>query len=255
MSTVLRERRGRIEVVTLNRPEVRNALDPETIGALSETFREIADDIDIWAAILTGAGNLSFCAGMDLKAFVARGGGRSHRSPNIPSFTRTLCPKPVIGAANGAAVAGGLELLLACDLIVAAEHAVFAIPEVKRGLIAAGGGLVRLPRRLPLAIALEMGLTGDSIDARRAQEVGLVNRVVPGANVVDEAVALAERICLNSPAAVRGSKKVIYAAIDGSEKEAWEECSLVADEIFGSADAIEGARAYLEKRAPSWSAV
>jgi len=253
MSTVLRERRGRVEVVTLNRPEVRNALDPETIGELSDIFREIAQDVEVWAAILTGAGDRAFCAGMDLKAFVARGGGRSKRSPSLPSFTRTLCPKPVIGAANGAAVAGGLELLLACDLVVAAEHATFAIPEVKRGLIAAGGGLVRLPRRLPLAIALEMGLTGDAIDARRAHQIGLVNRVVSGPEVVDEALALAERICLNAPTAVRASKRLMYAALDGSEDDAWSASSSAAEEIFGSPDAIEGARAYLEKRVPSWS--
>jgi enoyl-CoA hydratase len=254
MEKVLRERRGLVEIVTLNRPEVRNALDPETIDKVTLAFRDIAADPDVRAAVLTGAGDRAFCAGMDLKAYSDRGGGPSKRTTDGPSFTRAFCPKPVVAAANGAAVAGGLELLLACDLVVAAEHAVFGIPESKRGLIAAGGGLVRLPRRLPFAIALEMALTGDPLDAQRAYALGLVNRVVPGPDLVDEAVALAQRICENAPSAVRASKRVMYAAVNGSEEEAWLASASATADIFGSPDAVEGARAFVEKRPPSWSA-
>jgi enoyl-CoA hydratase len=159
----------------------------------------------------------------------------------------------VIAAVNGTAVAGGFEMMLACDIAVVADHAVFGIPEAKRGLLAAGGGLVKVPRRLPLAIALEMALTGDTFSAQRAYELGLVNRVLPGPLVLAEALAIAEKIAANGPRAIRLSKEVIYASSAGTEADGWAAMTGASAQIFGSADAKEGATAFVEKRSPNWT--
>jgi enoyl-CoA hydratase len=189
---------------------------------------------------------------MDLRNF-AEGGAEPDPdgSAAYVRFLRGGVAKPVIGAANATAVAGGFELLLACDLVVASDHATFGLPEVKRGLFAAAGG-AQLGRRLPLAVALELGLTGDTIDARRALEFGLVNRVVPQEQVLDEAIALAGRIAANGPLGVRATKQLMRQALDVAPDELWERQAAMAQEVFGSEDAQEGARAFVEKRAPNW---
>src|SRR5579871_6567457 len=168
---VLRERRGQVEILTLNRPEARNAVNGDVTRAMSDALDDLEKDEDLRVIVLTGAGDKAFCAGMDLKAFGAgTGGSIGGGTGGFAGIARRSVPVPVIAAVNGPALAGGFEIVLACDLVVAAEHAIFGIPEVKRGLIAAGGGLVRLPKRLPMATAMELALTGDPITAARAYE-------------------------------------------------------------------------------------
>ncbi len=251
---VVRERHGKVEVVRLNRERSRNAIDGPTSKMMADTFDELTQDSDVWAVVLTGTGERAFCAGMDLKAFAsgqmsdilsARGGFAGIASRNFP--------KPLIAAVNGPALAGGCEIVLSCDLVVAAEHAVFGIPEVKRGLVAAGGGLIRLAKRLPYSVALELALTGETIGATRAFELGLVNRVVPAADVLPTAIALAEAVCANAPLAVRTSKEVMRRSLDLSEEEAWKLSNSVVPAIFAHPDAMEGSIAFIERRPPNWT--
>jgi enoyl-CoA hydratase len=250
---VVVEQRGNVRVLRINRPEARNALTPAVLGGIGRGVESADTDDDVRAVVITGTGDRAFCAGMDLRNF-AEGGAEPDPdgSAAYVRFLRGGAEKPVIGAANATAVAGGFELLLACDLVVASDHATFGLPEVKRGLFPAGGG-VQLGRRLPLAVALELGLTGDTIDAQRALEFGLVNRVVPQAQVLDEAVALADRIAANGPLAVRATKQLMREALDVSRDELWERQAEAAQQVFGSDDAKEGARAFVEKRAPNWT--
>jgi len=252
MSAVERERRGRVEILTINRPEARNAINGDVTAAMGAALDELAEDDGCWVVVLTGSEDKSFSAGMDLKAFASGQGAGIIDANGFASVTRRSFPKPLIAAVNGAALAGGCEIMLSCDLVVAADHAVFGIPEVKRGLIAGAGGLLRLPRRIPRAVALELALTGEPIDATRALAVGLVNRVVPGERVLDEAVALAEQIAANAPLAVRCSKRVMLDSADVPEAEAWALNDSTFADIFTSADAMEGAVAFAEKRAPNW---
>jgi enoyl-CoA hydratase len=255
MSVVLRERRGRVEVLTLNRPEARNAVNAELSGAMAEALDACEADSAVRAVVLTGAGPV-FCAGMDLKAFASgRGAGIVHERGGFGGIASRDFPKPIIAAVQGAALAGGLEIAISCDLVVAADDARFGIPEVTRGLMAAAGGVFRLPRLLPRAIALELAMTGDPIDARRAFELGLVNRVVPADRVVDEAVALAERIGENAPRAVRMSKQMVREGMYLPEDEAWKRSNQLAGEVMSSPDALEGATAFAEKRRPNWQEI
>jgi len=249
---VVRERHGRVEVVRLNRESARNAIDGPTTKALDAIFDELTEDPEVWAVVLTGTGERAFCAGMDLKAFVAGDPDIMSSKNGFGGIAQRRFPKPLIAAVNGAALAGGCELMLSCDLVVAAEHAVFGIPEVKRGLAAAGGGLLRLPKRVPLSVALELALTGDTIDARRAEALGLVNRVVPGDQVVAAAIELAQHICENAPLAVRVSKEILMRSLDLPEDEAWRMNGEKITPVFTSKDAIEGATAFAEKRPPQW---
>jgi enoyl-CoA hydratase len=242
------ERRGRVEIITMDRPEKANAFDPEMMDGFGAAFRAAEADDGVWVVILTGAGDRAFSSGLDITAF-ARGWRRGDAEVGIDVLTRRIYTKPVVAAVNGAAVAGGFELMLACDLVVAAAHACFGMLEVKRGLLAAGGATA-LPARLPLAIALEMGLTGDTIDAERALAIGLVNRVVPSGTEVDEAVALAERVCDNGPLAVRATKRLMWETARVPDFDRIQE---VNGEIVASADAAEGARAFGEHRAPKWT--
>jgi enoyl-CoA hydratase len=235
---LLTERAGNVLVLTLNRPQARNALDPELNDALSDAMRAADADPRVRTVVLTGAGPV-FCAGMDLKAF-AKGADMT----GFVWFYTEGIGKPVIAALNGSALAGGFELALACDLIVAAEDARVGIPEVKRGLFAAGGGTT-LPARIPLAVALELGLTGDPITVSRAREIGLVSRVVPADRVRQEAMSLAERIAENAPLSVAITKKLMRERRWGSPEE------IAA--IFRSADAMEGALAFAERRPPVWT--
>jgi enoyl-CoA hydratase/carnithine racemase len=213
---------------------------------------EVEDDPELRAVVLTGRGDV-FSAGADLKVVaqgkandIARGKG------GFAGVVTRDFPKPMIAAVNGPALAGGFEIVLACDLVVAAASARFGIPEVKRGLMAAAGGLIRLPKRVPLAIALELAMTGDAIDAARALQLGLVNRVVSADRVVDEAIALAERIGENSPIAVRNSRQLVREAAELTEDEGWARTLELMTPVFESGDAIEGATAFAEKRPPVW---
>jgi len=247
---LLIEQRGHVAVLTINRPEARNAINRATALAIDAALNDAATNDDIWVVVLTGAGDKAFSAGMDLKAFAT--GEFPITENGFGGITQRTFPKPLIAAVNGSALAGGFEIMISCDMVVAAEHASFGIPEAKRGLIAGGGGLIRLAKRIPLAIAYEMALTGDPVTAERAFSLGLVNQVVPAEQLLDAALALAERIAANAPLAVRTSKSVVRQSLELTEAEAWE----LNNEQFGmigrSADAMEGAIAFAEKRAPNW---
>jgi crotonobetainyl-CoA hydratase len=251
---VLRERRGNVEILTINRPEARNAINGAVSKAMSAAMDELAEDADCLVVVVTGSGDKAFSAGMDLKAFSSGGGGDiMSGSGGFGGLTHRDFPKPLIAAVNGAALAGGFEIMLSCDLVVAADHATFGIPEAKRGLIAGAGGLIRMPKRLPVAVALELAMTGDPIDAERAYALGLVNKVVPAASLMDEALALAQRIAANAPLAVRYSKSVMKRSAEVPEDEGWAINGEAAGVVFSSADAMEGAVAFAEKRPPNWT--
>jgi len=253
MPAVERERRGHVEILTINRPEARNAINGDVSTAMGAALDELATDDQCWVVVLTGAGDKAFSAGMDLKAFASgEGGAIMGGSGGFAGITHREFPKPIIAAVNGAALAGGCEIMLSCDLVVAADHATFGIPEAKRGLVAGAGGLIRLPKRLPMAIALELALTGDPIDAPRALALGLVNRVVPAAALMDEALALAAVIAENAPLAVHWSKRVMTRAAGVSEEEGWKLNAEAVGVVFSSADAMEGPVAFAEKRKPNW---
>jgi enoyl-CoA hydratase/carnithine racemase len=250
------ERRGAVTVLRLNRPEARNALNPELLTAIGLGMVEAERDPGVRAVVLTGTGDKAFCAGMDLRAFAESGGaggvgGSPEGMRGFARFTSGEIALPIVGAANATAVAGGFELLLGCDVVVASEAASFGVPEVKRGLFAAGGG-VFLSTRIPLAVALELTLTGDPIDAARALALGLINRVVPPGEVLDAAVALAERIARNGPLALQATKEMVRAASTDLARAK----RLAAEwqpKVFGSEDAKEGATAFIEKRDPVWT--
>lgn len=253
MGILERERRGRVEILRLNRPAARNAMNPELSLAMESALDEIENDRDVWIVVVTGTGPV-FCAGADLKV-VAQGRGIEINAPKggFGGLVTRDFPKPIIAAVNGPALAGGFELVLACDLVVAAEDATFGLPEAKRGLLAAAGGPIRLAQRIALATALEIVMTGDQIPAARAYQLGLVNRVVPADKVVDEAVALAEHINENSPTAVRMGKHLVKEAADLTEADGFKRTNELARDLFSSPDPIEGATAFAEKRAPVWS--
>ncbi len=252
---VLRERRGPVLVLRLNRPDARNALDAALIGELGVGLAAAESDPETRVVVLTGTGDRAFCAGMDLRAF-AEGGApmpTPEQQDQMAVFFRFMngdYALPVVGAANATAVAGGFELLLSCDVVVASEEARFGLPEVKRALFAAGGG-VFLGTRIPLAVALEMTLTGDSIDAARAESLGLVNQVVPAARVLDAALALGERIAANGPLALAATKELVRLAVTDADR-ARERLAEWQPRIFESEDAKEGASAFVEKRDPVW---
>jgi enoyl-CoA hydratase/carnithine racemase len=250
---LVRERRGNVLVLRLNRPEARNALSPALLNRIGQAILDAESDPEVRAIVLTGTGDRAFCTGMDLRAF-ASGEQPGDGSPDVTAaYGRLFEGKvavPMVGAANATAVAGGLELLLGCDVIVASSEAVFGLPEVKRGLFAAGGGTF-IGTRIPLGVALEMVLTGDSITASRAYELGLVNAVVPPDEVLTAAVALAERIAANGPLGLNASKELVRLAV--SDAAAWSERRVEWHKIvFASEDAKEGATAFVEKRPPVW---
>ena len=251
--TLERERRGKVEILRLNRPEARNAINPETSQEIEAALDEIEADHDIWCVIITGTGPV-FCAGADLKV-VASGRGVEIMTERggFAGFVQRELTKPVIAAINGLALAGGFEITLACDLVVASEDAMFGLPEVQRGLLASAGGPIRLSQRVPLAVALELTVLGEPITAARAHELGLVNRVVSADQVLDAALAMAERIIANSPTAVRGGRTLVRAAADATDSEAWDLNRRIMREVGSSPDAIEGATAFVEKRAPNWA--
>ena len=239
-----------ILTVTLNRPKARNAANKALAEGVAAAMDRLDSDDSIRVAILTGAGG-TFCSGMDLKAFV------TGETPNVEGrgfagLTEATPRKPLIAAVEGYALAGGLELAISCDLIVAADDAKFGIPEVKRGLAAAAGGLIKLPRQIPKRLAMELALTGDFISAQRAYDIGLINEVVPAGTALEAAQALAARIVANGPLAVEISKQVVLQSEDWSADEMWQKQQELTMPVFISEDAIEGSVAFAEKRAPNW---
>ena len=241
-------------MVVIDRPDRANAIDLETAEALAAAFDELQDDDGSWAVVLTGAGERVFSAGMDLAAVEA---GQAQAINGVrggfAGIVRRDFPKPVVAAVNGAAIGGGFEIVLACDLVVAADSARFALPEVTRGLVAASGGAVRLPARVPAAVAMEHLLVGEPMTAGRAHELGLVNRLVPAPEVVPAAIELAERVSGNGPLAVRAAKRIARAALAEGEDAAWRLNDELAPAVTASGDAAEAARAARDRRAPVWS--
>ena len=247
---VLVEQRDRILVITINRPRAKNAVNAAVSRGLANAMDRLDDDAGLSVGVLTGAGG-SFCAGMDLKAF-ARGENVVVEGRGM-GFTERPPVKPLIAAVEGYALAGGTELALATDLIVASKDSAFGIPEVKRGLVAGGGGLLRLPQRIPYAIAMELALTGDNLSAQRAHELGLVNVLAEPGKALDAAIELAERITANGPLAVAATKRIITESRGWSPDEMWTEQVKILMPVFGSNDAKEGAVAFAEKRPPRWT--
>ena len=249
VAEVLTEVRGGVLIVTINRPEAKNAMNKNAAELISAAMDRLDAEPDLRVAVLTGAGG-TFCSGMDLKGFL-RG-----ETPSIPGrgfggLSQWTPTKPVIAAVEGYALAGGMELAMACDLIVAAASAKFGIPEAKRGLVAAGGGVLVLPRQVPPRIAMELALTGDFITAQRAYELGFVNRVVEG-SVLDAALELAARIADNGPLALAASKQVIRNSHNWADDTMWQNQMNIVGPVFVSSDAREGATAFAEKRKPNW---
>jgi enoyl-CoA hydratase len=247
---VLTEVRDGVLLVTLNRPEQRNAVNRAVAEGIAAALDRLDEDGALRVGVLAGAGK-GFCAGMDLKAFVA-GEPVSVEGRGFAGIVQRASSKPLIAAVEGFAVAGGFEIALACDLIVAAQGARFGIPEVKRGLVAAGGALLRLPQRVPYHLAMELALTGDSIDASRAYEVGLVNRLVEPGAAVEGALELAAAIACNGPLALAASKRILVEAPGWPLAERWTRQAEINDPVRASADAREGSVAFAEKRAPRW---
>lgn len=247
---VLTERVGRTLVITINRPEARNAFNLAVTQGLADAMDELDDTPELSVAIVTGAGG-NFCAGMDLKAFMAG------EVPAVPGrgigFTEKPPRKPVIAAVEGYALAGGTEIVLATDLVVAAKDAKFGIPEVKRGLVAAGGGVLRLQHRIPYQKALELALTGDSFTAEEAAQWGFVNVLTEKGGALEGALALADRITANGPLAIAVTKEIILKSKDWSEEEMWKKQGELIMPVFSSKDAMEGATAFAEKRKPNWT--
>ncbi len=249
-AAVVTERRGRVLIVTLNRPDQRNAINASVAKGVVAALDELDSDTSLSVGIVTGAGGY-FCAGMDLKAFSA-GEMPWVDGHGFAGITEHVSDKPLIAAVEGFAVAGGLEIALACDLIVAARGAKLGIPEAKRSLVAAGGGLLRLPRMVPRNVASELALTGDPITAERGYELGLVNRLADPGHAVGVAVELASTIAANGPLALAGTKRILRESADWPQSEAFERQRAIWGPIFASEDAKEGATAFAEKRSPVW---
>jgi enoyl-CoA hydratase len=247
------EKRGPLAVVKINRPDARNAVNGDVANGIEAAIDQIEEDDAVWVGIITGEPPV-FCAGADLKeinsgnaaALATKRGGFA----GIVQRERT---KPLIAAVDGPALAGGTEIVLACDLVVAATNATFGIPEVKRSLVAAAGGLFRLGRKIPLNVAMELALTGDPIDATRAHHFGLVNRLVEPGEALDAATALAEQICANAPVAVRETRRIVLEATNAEDEVGWRMSIEGMAKAMGSQDFSEGLTAFIEKRKPQWS--
>jgi enoyl-CoA hydratase len=244
------EEDGGVLTITIDRPEARNAVNSAVAEGIAAALDRLDGEDALRIGILTGAGG-TFCAGMDLKAFV-KGERPWAGDRGFAGITQRASDKPLIAAVEGYALAGGFEIALSCDLIVAARDASFGIPEVKRGLVAAAGALFRLPQRIPYHLAMELALTGDPITAERAYEIGIVNRIVDKGQAVGTAREIAEAIVKNAPLALAASKGVVQRAREWTEAEAWDRQGEIAGGVFGSEDAQEGARAFAEKREPRW---
>ena len=246
------EQRGRVAVLTINRPEARNAVNGDVASGIEDAIDRIEADDETWVAVLTGAGPV-FSAGADLKAIATgQAAALNTKKGGFAGIARRERTKPIIAAVNGPALAGGCEIVLSCDMVVASTEARFGVPEVKRSLVAGAGGLFRLPRALPTAIAMELVLTGDPIDAQRAYDLGFVNQLVEPGQAVDAAVALAERICVNAPVAVRESRAVVLAGALADDETAWRLTNEAFGRVVQTEDFAEGPKAFIEKRPPEW---
>ena len=253
MSAVLYAVDGHVATLTLNRPEARNSVDPELTTALAAAMDSFEADPDVWVGILTGTG-ATFCAGADLKSLGAgRAAELSTDKGGFAGFVRYPRTKPMIAAVRGFALAGGTELALACDLIVAGSDVAFGLPEVTRGIVAAAGGLFRLPRVIGPARAIELILTAERLGVEEAHRLGMVNHVVDPDEVLGRAHELADKICANAPLAVRESLAIARDALRIDDDEAWRRSAEAMDRARVSADAREGVTAFVEKRAPRWS--
>lgn len=242
---------GNVLVMTMNRPEARNAMDRATSVALAAALDELDARDDLRLGIVTGAGG-TFCSGMDLKGFL-RGESPMVEGRGFAGLTERPPRKVLIAAVEGYALAGGFEMVLACDLVVASRAARFGLPEAKRGLVASAGGLMRLPRRIPYHLAMEFALTGDMLDAERAHAFGLVNRLVEPGQALVGALQLGESVAANGPLAVATSKRIVSESVDWSQSEMFERQKPIAAPVFTSADAREGSAAFAEKRQPNWT--
>jgi enoyl-CoA hydratase len=250
VSEVLTETRDNVLIITLNRPEAKNAVNEALAKGVADALDQLDGDPDLRVGIITGAGG-TFCAGMDLKGFL-RG-----ENPNIPGrgfggITFAPPKTPIIAAVEGWALAGGFEIVLSCDMVVASTEAKFGIPEVKRSLVAGAGGLMRLPQKIPFNIAMELSLTGDPITAEQALGYGVVNRLAEPGKALDGALDLAAAISVNGPLALAATKEIVRNSVDWSEPQFWEEQGKLLPAVFGSEDAREGATAFAEKRPPVW---
>ena len=250
-SSVRTDRTGAVMVITIDRPQARNAIDHATSVALAAAFDQLDSDAALRAAVLTGAGE-HFCAGMDLKAFL-RGERIELPGRGLAGIVETPPAKPVIAAVEGYALAGGFEIALACDLIVASRTARFGLPEVCRGLIAGSGGLMRLPTRIPRQIALEYAMTGEFMTAAEARQWGLINRLTEPGEACSVAIELASRIAANAPLAVAASRQIINDCSDWPAVQRWSRQREVLERIIASGDAREGAKAFAERRPPRWT--
>lgn len=245
-------KKGNVAVITMNRPEARNAINGEMAATMEAAIDQMEDDPEVWVGILTAVGK-AFCAGADLKEISAgNGGALSTKKGGFAGIARRERTKPLIAAITGSALAGGTEIALSCDMIIAADDTNFGLPEVKRSLVAGAGGLFRLPRQVGKAVALEAILTGDPLSSQRAYELGMVNKVVPEAQVMDEAMKLAARITANAPLAVKASRAVALDAMTKTDDELWKESGVAFASLVNTEDYKEGPRAFIEKRAPVW---
>ncbi|MFL6204751.1 MAG: crotonase/enoyl-CoA hydratase family protein [Acidimicrobiales bacterium] len=246
------EKRGPFAIIKINRPEARNAVNSAVANGIEDAIDQIEADDSIWVGILTGEPPV-FCAGADLKEINSgNAGGLATAKGGFAGFVQRERTKPVIAAVDGPALAGGTEIVLASDLVVASTSATFGIPEVKRSLVAGAGGLFRLGRKVPLNIAMELTLTGDPIDATRAHHFGLVNRLVEPGHALEEAISLAEQICANAPVAVRESRKIVIEATNAPDEIGWKMSMEGMAVAMRSEDFSEGLTAFIEKRPPAW---
>jgi enoyl-CoA hydratase len=249
-AAVLSERRGNVLLITLNRPAVRNAVNGAVAEGVAGALEELDGDEGLSVGILTGAGGF-FCAGMDLGAFV-KGESPWFGDRGFAGLAQRASRKPLIAAIEGFAVAGGMEIALACDLIVAARGAKLGIPEAKRSLVAAGGALLRLPRRMPYHVVMELALTGELLPAERFHDFGVVNRLVEPGGAVEAALELAATLARNGPLALVASKRILQEQFDWSSAEMWERQGAISGPVFASEDAKEGASAFKDKREAVW---
>jgi enoyl-CoA hydratase len=247
------EVRGRVALITMNRPDARNAINGAVASGLQDAVERLEADDELWVGVIAGNGP-AFSAGADLKEIAAgRAAANGTERGGFAGITRLERRKPLVAAVDGPALAGGCEIVLTCDLVVASTASRFGIPEVKRALIAGAGGLFRLPRAVPLKVAMQLALTGDPIDAGRAYEVGLVNELCEPGTAVDRALTLAQRICENAPKAVQASRDVVLRTMLASDEEAWRITDEEIAAVMVGEDFAEGPRAFIEKREPVWT--
>jgi len=248
------EKNDQIAIVTINRPDKMNCLNQDHLKELGRVWLDFRDDDQVRVALLTGHGEKAFCAGADLGELIPKVTSGKHKLlPTSPGFLKGVeCYKPIIAAINGICVGGGTEILQATDIRISVEHAIFGLPEVKLALFPAAGSTVRLRRQIPYCWAMEMLLTGDHIDAKKALEIGLINRVVPKEDLMETALSIARRICRNGPVAVSAIKESVLKTYDLPEQHAYYLEAYLAGRVFGTRDAVEGPKAFIEKRKPKF---